>query len=146
MLADIGFDDPVVSAVRQHHERLDGSGYPEGLTRGDIVAEARVIAVADVLEAMTSRRPHRGALEMRDAFAQIKTARGRLFDEDAVDACARALARGIQVRPAPGSARRGAHLLWCSSVDVCSICSLLSPPDSKQGICRCLTALGVRGG
>jgi putative nucleotidyltransferase with HDIG domain len=93
MLADMEYDDVIVSAVRQHHERLDGSGYPDGLSGADILPEAKVIAVADVLEAMTSPRPHRPAYEVRDALAEVHAARGRLFDEDAVDACERVLAR-----------------------------------------------------
>ncbi len=95
MLVEMELEGPVVEAVLQHHERIDGSGYPDGLVRTRILPEARVIAVADVVEAMTSPRPFRPAHAMRAAMTEIVAARGRLFDEDAVDACERVLAGGF---------------------------------------------------
>jgi HD-GYP domain-containing protein (c-di-GMP phosphodiesterase class II) len=73
--------------VRQHHERLDGSGYPQGLAGEAILPEARVLAVADVVEAMMSHRPYRAALGVDAALAEIENGKGRLFDPEAVDAC-----------------------------------------------------------
>jgi len=73
--------------VRQHHERLDGTGYPDGLKDGDILPEARVLGVADVVEAMASHRPYRAALGIEAALAEIARGRGTAYWPDAVDAC-----------------------------------------------------------
>jgi HD-GYP domain-containing protein (c-di-GMP phosphodiesterase class II) len=73
--------------VHQHHERLDGSGYPRGLKEAEIVTEARIIAVADVVEAMSAHRPYRPSLGLDVALAEIERGRGWLYDADAVDAC-----------------------------------------------------------
>ena len=80
ILADIEFEGDVAGMVRQHHERLDGSGYPAGLTDGDILPEARVLAVADVVEAMVSHRPYRAALPLETALAEIEQGSGRRYD------------------------------------------------------------------
>ncbi len=77
---------PVADIVRQHHERIDGSGYPEGLGEDEILLEAKVLAVADVVEAMTSHRPYRPGLGLEMACNEIKTQRGIKFDEEIVDA------------------------------------------------------------
>jgi len=71
----------------QHHERMDGSGYPKGLKGKDILIEARVLAVADVVEAMASHRPYRAALGLEKALEEITKNRGTLYDAEAVDAC-----------------------------------------------------------
>jgi len=94
MLADMGFEGPIVSAVRQHHERIDGSGYPLHLERAAILPEAKVIAVADVLDGMTSPRPYRAAYGLPGALTYLRAERGRLFDEEIVDACARLVEGG----------------------------------------------------
>lgn len=78
---------PVADMVLQHHERLDGSGYPAGLADGAILPGARVLAVADVVEAISSHRPYRPCLGTEAALAEIEANRGRLYDSDAVDAC-----------------------------------------------------------
>jgi len=80
---------PIADIVHQHHERMDGSGYPLGLKGDDILIEARIIAVADVVEAMLSDRPHRPALTVDAAMAEIASGRGRLYDANAADACIR---------------------------------------------------------
>lgn len=84
-----GMDFPgvVAQAVLQHHERLDGSGYPDQLKGEDILLEAKILAVADVIEAMTSHRPYRPALGIDKALEEISQNRGRLFDPDVVDTC-----------------------------------------------------------
>ena len=87
ILRSIDFPWPVAQAALQHHERLDGSGYPKGLRGGDIVLEARIIGVADVVEAMASHRPYRPALGLAAALAEIEQHRGRLYDAAVVDAC-----------------------------------------------------------
>jgi putative nucleotidyltransferase with HDIG domain len=89
ILKNIDFPWPVARIVRQHHERYDGSGYPDGLKGGEILLEARIIAVADVVEAMASHRPYRSALGIEQALAEIIQNRGILYDPDVVDACLR---------------------------------------------------------
>ena len=89
ILREITFEQPVAEIIRQHHERLDGSGYPRGLKGEDILPEARVLAVADVLESMASHRPYRPALGLDAAIAELEGGRGRLYDPDAVEALRR---------------------------------------------------------
>ena len=89
ILKNINFPWPIAQAVLQHHERLDGSGYPAGLSEGEIITEARILAVADVVEAMASHRPYRPSLGIEDALNEIECNRGRLYDSDAVDSCVR---------------------------------------------------------
>jgi len=78
---------PVASIVKQHHERYDGSGYPERLFGDKILLEARILGVADVAEAMHSHRPYRPALGIDIALNEIKTGRGILYDPHIVDVC-----------------------------------------------------------
>ena len=87
ILKGVTFPWPVAEMVLQHHERLDGSGYPHGLAGSDILPEARILAVADVVEAMSSHRPYRAALGLDKALAEITARRGAVYDADAVDAC-----------------------------------------------------------
>ena len=89
ILKDIVFPWPLAEIVLQHHERLNGSGYPDGLKDGQILLESRIIAVADVVEAMASHRPYRPALGLDKALDEITRNAGRLYDEDAVAACVR---------------------------------------------------------
>ena len=91
ILKDIAFPWPVAQGVLQHHERLDGSGYPSGLTAEEITPEAKILAVADVVEAMASHRPYRPALGIDQALEEITQNRGKLYDPDAVDVCVRLL-------------------------------------------------------
>jgi PAS domain S-box-containing protein len=86
ILKGIDFKWPVADIVLQHHERLNGSGYPNGLKGEEILLEARIIGVADVIEAMASHRPYRPALGIDDAFEEITMNRGMLYDPDVVDA------------------------------------------------------------
>ncbi len=78
----------------QHHETLDGSGYPYGLKGEQILPEARVLTVADIVESMSSDRPYRAALGIEAAIAEITRLRGSKLDADVVDACVRVLRRG----------------------------------------------------
>jgi len=80
---------PVATMIRQHHERLDGSGYPDGLKGEAIIPEARIMAVADVVEAITSHRPDRPGDGLDVALREIRLHRGTLYDRNVVDACAR---------------------------------------------------------
>ena len=87
ILKTIEFPYPIAQIILQHHERMDGSGYPQGLSGKDILLEARIIGVADVLEAMSSHRPYRPALGMEVAIEEIVKHRGTLYDPHVVDAC-----------------------------------------------------------
>jgi PAS domain S-box-containing protein/putative nucleotidyltransferase with HDIG domain len=87
ILKDVEFAWPVAEMVRQHHERLDGSGYPRGLHGEEILRGARIVAVADVVEAMASHRPYRPGLGTEQALHEIEANRGRLYDAQVVDAC-----------------------------------------------------------
>lgn len=78
---------PIAEIVYQHHERMDGSGYPSGLSGGDIILEARILAVADVVEAMASHRPYRPALGIDKALIEISQKSSILYDSDVVNAC-----------------------------------------------------------
>jgi PAS domain S-box-containing protein len=78
---------PIAQIVHQHHERIDGSGYPLGLSGDEIILEARILAIADVVEAMASHRPYRPALGIDKALEEILQNRGTLYDPEVVDAC-----------------------------------------------------------
>jgi len=87
LLKNIDFPWPIADIIHQHHERLDGSGYPQGLTEKDILTESKVLSVADVVEAMISHRPYRTALGIDAALDEIRAGRGTKYDARAVDAC-----------------------------------------------------------
>jgi putative nucleotidyltransferase with HDIG domain len=87
ILKKIEFPWPIARSVLQHHERLDGSGYPLGLAAEDIGFEARILAVADVVEAMASHRPYRPSLGLGAALAEISRGSGILYDAEVVEAC-----------------------------------------------------------
>ena len=86
ILENIEFPWPVAEIINQHHERFNGSGYPSGLKGEDILLEARIIAVADVVEAMTAQRFHRPSLGIDKAIEEISKSRGTLYDPKVVDA------------------------------------------------------------
>lgn len=87
ILKDIPFDEPVAEMVRQHHERLNGSGYPAGLTGDEMRVEAKILAVADVVEAIASFRPYRPALGISRALEEISARSGKLYDPVVVETC-----------------------------------------------------------
>ncbi len=87
VLKSIEFPWPIAQIVLQHHERLDGSGYPRGLKGEDIIIEARIMGVADVVEAMSSHRPYRPALGIDAALEEISKNRGTFYDPEVVDVC-----------------------------------------------------------
>jgi HD-GYP domain-containing protein (c-di-GMP phosphodiesterase class II) len=89
MLKRIDFSWPIADIVLQHHERINGSGYPLGLKDKDIRLEAKILAVADVVEAMASHRPYRPALGIDKAIEEINKGKGKLYDRDVVNACNR---------------------------------------------------------
>jgi putative nucleotidyltransferase with HDIG domain len=94
MIKDISFPWPVAHIILQHHERMDGSGYPEGLVGDAILVEARVLAVADVVEAICSLRPYRPALGLEKGLEEIRKGRGIRYDARVVDACAKVFREG----------------------------------------------------
>jgi putative nucleotidyltransferase with HDIG domain len=100
LIAGIEFGGPVAAIVNQHHERLDGSGYPQGLRGENILPEARILAVADVVEAMSSHRPYRPALGMDVALAEVREHAGEKYDADIVTVCVRLVEdQGFQFTP-----------------------------------------------
>ena len=82
---------PIAEIVRQHHERMDGQGYPRGLKGDEILIEARIIAAADVAEAMLSHRPYRPGLGIDAALAELAKGQGSAYDSAAVAACTKIL-------------------------------------------------------
>ncbi len=89
ILKDIDFPWPLAQIVLQHHERINGSGYPQGLKGEEILLESRILAVADVVEAIASHRPYRPAYEIDVALDEISKNRSILYDPEVVDACLR---------------------------------------------------------
>jgi PAS domain S-box-containing protein/putative nucleotidyltransferase with HDIG domain len=89
ILKEIDFPWPIAQAVLQHHERMDGSGYPRGLKDEEIIIEARILSVADVVEAISSHRPYRPGLGIEAALDELRKNRGVLYDPAIVDACFR---------------------------------------------------------
>jgi PAS domain S-box-containing protein len=99
ILKGIDFSWPIAQMVLQHHERIDGSGYPLGLKGEAILLGARILCVADVVEAMSSHRPYRAGLGMESALGEITGGRGTLYDAQVVDACVALVRKGGYVLP-----------------------------------------------
>ena len=95
MISELKIDLPIAEAVYQHHERLDGSGYPRGLKGEEISIHARIIGVADVVEAMSSHRPYRAALGVRAAIDEIESGSGRIYDREVVRHCKKIIEEGF---------------------------------------------------
>ncbi len=89
IIKNVSFPWPIADIIAQHHERLDGSGYPKGLMCDEILFESKILAVADVVEAMASHRPYRAALGIDAALNEIDSKRDTSFDAEVVDACLR---------------------------------------------------------
>jgi len=94
VLKSIDFPWPIAQIVLQHHERLDGSGYPNGIKGDQMLPEARIMAVADVVESMASHRPYRAARDIGEVKAEMTRGRGTLYDAEAVDVALRFLEQG----------------------------------------------------
>jgi PAS domain S-box-containing protein/putative nucleotidyltransferase with HDIG domain len=99
VLKETEFPWPVAATVLQHHERLDGSGYPQGLAGEAISLWARILAVADVVEAMASHRPYRPARGLEAALAEVEQGKGRLYDPQVVEACRAVFEKGFTLPP-----------------------------------------------
>jgi len=91
MVKNIPFEGPIAQIIEQHHERIDGSGYPLGLTGNNILLEARILAVADTVEAMAAARPYRPALGVDRALEEIRSNAGKLYDPQVVEVCEKIL-------------------------------------------------------
>lgn len=89
MLKDVESTWPLAEIVHQHHERINGAGYPQNLKGDEILMEARILAVADVVEAISSHRPYRPAFDIKEALDEIEKNKGVLYDAAVVDACLR---------------------------------------------------------
>jgi putative nucleotidyltransferase with HDIG domain/PAS domain S-box-containing protein len=96
LLKDIQFDLPVAEFVLQHHERNDGSGYPKGLTENEIYLESQILAVADVVEAISSHRPYRASLGIEAAFDEIKGKAGSAYNAEVVQSCLELFEEGFE--------------------------------------------------
>lgn len=94
LVENIDFEWPIAEMIAQHHERLDGSGYPLGLKGDEIILQARIIAVADTLDAMVSHRPYRPAVGLNAAMEELKVHSGHLYDEVVVNACESLVSQG----------------------------------------------------
>lgn len=104
LLKEIDFPWRVTEAILQHHERLDGSGYPHGLSGKDIILEARILGVADVVDAMCYARPYRSALGLDAAMNEIESKRGTHFDARIVDAYLKLMGYPVPESAAPVTA------------------------------------------
>ncbi|HEX5362748.1 MAG TPA: HD domain-containing phosphohydrolase, partial [Gallionella sp.] len=98
ILKDVRFPWPVAEIAHQHHERMDGSGYPQGLKGDAICLEARIVAVADVVESMASHRPYRPSLGLPAALDEVSRNRGLLYDAQVVDACRKVFDDGFEFK------------------------------------------------
>jgi len=98
ILKSIDFSYPVASVILQHHERLDGSGYPNNLKGDEILLEAKIIGVADVVEAMSSHRPYRPALGIDAALEEISKNKAILYDSKVVDACLKIFKKKVNLK------------------------------------------------
>ena len=100
IMTESGLPSPIPEVAHQHHERLDGSGYPDGL-RGEAISwPDRIVAVADVVEAMSHHRPYRSSLGIDEALAEVGRGAGMLYDAHVVKACHRVFAAGFQFEDA----------------------------------------------
>ena len=97
LLKKINFPWPLAQMILQHHEKMDGSGYPQGLKGEEIMLEARILAVADVVEAISSHRPYRPAIGIEQALEEITQNRDTLYDPDVVDACLKVFEEGYKL-------------------------------------------------
>lgn len=109
ILKNIEFPWPIAEIVLQHHERINGSGYPQALKNGQILLEARILAVADVVEAMSSHRPYRPSFGIDKALDEIKANKGILYDSEVVEACLRLFSEARFSFESPNSNRFQLH-------------------------------------
>jgi PAS domain S-box-containing protein len=111
ILKPVDFSWPVADIALQHHEHLDGSGYPQGLKKGEILLESRIVCVADVVESLTAFRPYRPAYPLEDALAAITARAGSWYDRAVVDACLELFKSGYSINAVDMD-----ELTWFSSL------------------------------
>ena len=97
ILKPVDFPWPIAEIALQHHEHLDGSGYPQGLQEEEILLEARIVCVADIIDAMTSHRPYRPAISLKEALVSISEGAGKWYDADVVHACIELFRNGYSI-------------------------------------------------
>ena len=97
ILKPVDFPWPIAQIALQHHEHLDGSGYPQDLQGDEVLPEARIVCVADVVDAMTSHRPYRPAISLREALTSLSAKAGRWYDTDAAEACIELFEEGYRI-------------------------------------------------
>ena len=97
ILKPVDFPWPIAEIALQHHEHLDGSGYPQGLQEEEILLEARIVCVADIIDAMTSHRPYRPAISLKEALLSISEGAGKWYDADVVHACIELFRNGYSI-------------------------------------------------
>jgi len=112
ILKYLNFEQDIARYVSEHHERLDGSGYPKGLKSEQISLEAKIIAVADVIEAMSSYRPYRPALGIRESLKEIIKNQGKLYDVDVVNACIQLILTEDYAFPVPKMIEQISGVWW----------------------------------
>jgi putative nucleotidyltransferase with HDIG domain len=95
ILEPIGFPPTVINAIHQHHERYDGRGYPQGLAGDQITLTARILNVADTIDAMVSERPYRGTISPEDVLLELKVEAGKQFDPQAAQSARRLIKQGL---------------------------------------------------
>jgi HD-GYP domain-containing protein (c-di-GMP phosphodiesterase class II) len=111
ILGPVDFPWPVAEIAHQHHEHMDGSGYPQGLSGEDILPEARIVCVADVVESLTAHRPYRPAYPLKEALKLISERAGQWYDRQSVDVCIELFRGGYQIDAIDMDA-----LTWVSSL------------------------------
>jgi putative nucleotidyltransferase with HDIG domain len=95
ILEPIGFSSTIINAISQHHERYDGKGYPQGLSRDTITFPARVLNVADTIDAMVSERPYRGTISSQEVLLELERESGRQFDPRVAESARRLIDKGL---------------------------------------------------
>lgn len=99
IIKHIAFPWPIAEIILHHHERVDGQGYPHGLRGEEILLEARILAVADSVEAMASHRPYRASMGLTYAINELQRLRGIAYDAQVVDACVRMISEPTYTLP-----------------------------------------------
>jgi hypothetical protein len=134
IVREIGFLDEALAGIMHHHERIDGKGYPMGLAGDEIPEFARVLAVADAFDAMTSDRSYRGARPVPEAVAELRKWAGKQFDPAFVDAFVAAIERDSWTPPDPAQAEEPLFSPMAFPPVVAPSRDSQSLPDGKSGI------------
>jgi PAS domain S-box-containing protein/putative nucleotidyltransferase with HDIG domain len=116
ILNPIDFPWPIAEIALQHHEHLDGSGYPQGLQKDEILLEARIVCIADIIDAMTSHRPYRPAISLDEAILSVAAGAGKWYDADVVNACINLFKNGYRI----------------DTADLEALASLISPKKNRH--------------